>query len=335
MQLTSLPMLFGGLLTLAACKSHGGDIVSQGTIEVQETDVAPNVTGRVSRIWVDEGAMVKRGDTLMTLTATTLPADIQGYQARVDQARAQLAELERGSRREDIAAAEAGYRGAQAEYERAVADSARVARLGQTGVVGQREVDRARTAALQAASSRDAARSALDRLQRGARPEEIQAARARVAEAEAALAAGNATSGELTLVAPSDGVVLPRFFEVGELVSAGHAALTLADLARPWVRVYVGELDLPSVRLGELATGRLDGRPDVVYPGRVVAINHKAEFTPRVALTEEERHDLVFGVKVALTDTTGSLRPGLPMTVYFTRSAPAPADSGSLEEARP
>jgi HlyD family secretion protein len=56
-------------------------------------------------------------------------------------------------------------------------------------------------------------------------------------------------------------------------------------------------------------------------PGRVVASRDRAEFTPRVALTEEERADLVFGVKVAIADTTGALRAGLPVTVTFPGTA--------------
>jgi HlyD family secretion protein len=71
------------------------------------------------------------------------------------------------------------------------------------------------------------------------------------------------------------------------------------------------------VRNGQAATARLDGFPDRPIPGRVVAIHPRAEFTPRVALTERERADLVFGVKVALEDTTGLVRPGLPATVRF------------------
>ena len=55
--------------------------------------------------------------------------------------------------------------------------------------------------------------------------------------------------------------------------------------------------------------------PDRPIDGTVVAISPEAEFTPRIALTERERADLVFGVKVALTDTTGLLRPGLPASV--------------------
>jgi HlyD family secretion protein len=51
-----------------------------------------------------------------------------------------------------------------------------------------------------------------------------------------------------------------------------------------------------------------------------VAINSKAEFTPRVALTEEERADLLFGVKIAFQDNTGALKPGLPITVRIATS---------------
>jgi HlyD family secretion protein len=63
----------------------------------------------------------------------------------------------------------------------------------------------------------------------------------------------------------------------------------------------------------------LDGYPKQVFHGRVVAINDKAEYTPRIAMTENERADLVFGVKVALADSVGYLKPGLPLTVTIDR----------------
>jgi HlyD family secretion protein len=91
--------------------------------------------------------------------------------------------------------------------------------------------------------------------------------------------------------------------------------MTIGDLARPYVRIYVNQKALPRVRLGARAEGILDGMPKNPFVGEVVAINSKAEFTPRVALTEEERADLLFGVKVAFRDSTGELKPGLPITV--------------------
>jgi HlyD family secretion protein len=53
------------------------------------------------------------------------------------------------------------------------------------------------------------------------------------------------------------------------------------------------------------------------FTGGVVAITPRAEYTPRVALTESERADLMFGIKIAFTDTTGMLKAGLPITVTF------------------
>jgi multidrug efflux pump subunit AcrA (membrane-fusion protein) len=75
------------------------------------------------------------------------------------------------------------------------------------------------------------------------------------------------------------------------------------------------------VRIGQTATARLDGLPDEPYTGRVVAIDSKAQFTPRVALTEDERADLLFGVKITLPDAGGALKPGLPVTVRIDTTA--------------
>ena len=93
------------------------------------------------------------------------------------------------------------------------------------------------------------------------------------------------------------------------------------------MRVFVGERDLPGLRVWQTATVRLDGLEDRTFRGRILSIADRAEFTPRVAFTEDERADLVFGVKVALEDTTGTIKPGLPATVTFesTRRTPPPA----------
>ena len=124
------------------------------------------------------------------------------------------------------------------------------------------------------------------------------------------------------LTAPVDGIVISRNAEPGEMLGAGQSVLTIGETAAPFVRVYVPTRQLPAVRQGQRAVARLDGYPDRPIAGQVVAISPEAEFTPRIALTEEERADLVFGVKVALTDTTGLLRPGLPATVELEPATP-------------
>jgi HlyD family secretion protein len=81
----------------------------------------------------------------------------------------------------------------------------------------------------------------------------------------------------------------------------------------------VSQRALPFVRVGDPADAYLDALPDRPFRGRVVAVADRAEFTPRVALTEAERDDLLFGVKIAFADTSGLLRAGLPVTVRLAR----------------
>ncbi len=305
-----------------ACAPHTPDgVVGTGTIEVTEVNVAPTVGGRVERVFVDEGDRVRAGDTLVALTMPTLAGEIDARRAAVASAEATLRELRNGPRAPEVAQAEATLRAAEAEAERTASDLARLVPLAAQHVVSAQQLDAARAAAQNAASRRDAAREALRLLQEGTRPERVRAAQAAVESARGALAEVLGTATDLVLVAPVDGVVLGRHVEPGEALGTGVPAVTLGDLGHPWVRVYLGELAMPAVHLGARATATLDGAPDRVYAGRVVAIADKAEYTPRIALTERERADLVFRVKVALEDTTGTLRAGVPVTVAIARTA--------------
>lgn len=309
------------LLMLAAC--HGSDdepIRATGTVEVREMDVSPQVPARVLRVLVDEGEPVRAGDTLVLLTQSTTRADIAGREARVRAAEAALREALAGPRRSEIDRAEAELRVAEAEVERTARELERVRPLATNQVVSRQSLDDARAAADAAVGRRDAAREALRLLREGTRLERVQAARAEVASAKAALAATEAVAQDLVLTAPVDGVVISRNAEPSELLAAGQSAVTMGESAAPFVRVYIPTRVLPRVRTGQRAVARLDGYPGRPIPGRVVAINPQAEFTPRIALTEEERADLLFGVKIALEDTTGLLRPGLPATVELQES---------------
>jgi HlyD family secretion protein len=308
------------LATLAlACHSRRpAEVTAEGTIEVEETDVIPRVDGRISRIWVAEGERVRAGDTVVTLVSSTMPEDLRQREARVAQAEAELRDLERGARPDEIARAEADLRSAEAEDLRAARDLVRMESLGASHVVSQQEVDQARATAGEARARRDASEHSLRLLRDGATREAREAARSRLAEARANLAQGQATKGELVLLAPADGVVLPSYYRVGEAIESGDPVLTIADVNRPWVRVYVNQRDIPALRLGAPARATLDGDPAHPIAGRIVAINHKAEYTPRVALTTDERADLMFGVKVALSNADGSAHAGLPTTVRLT-----------------
>lgn len=306
------------LVLAAACSASGTDrVAASGTVEVVETDIAPMQAARIVRIHAEEGDAVQSGDTLATLTQATTQADVAERAARVSAAEAALRDLRAGARATDIRAAEAELAVARAQAGKAAADLARIRPLADSGVSSRQALDAAVAAARSASARETAAAEGVRRLRQGARPEEIRAAQADLAAAQAALRGREAVAAELVLTAPGQGVVLRRMAEPGEVLQAGEPLLTLGDVAHPWARVYVAPALARRLRTGGRARGVLDGAPERGVTGRIVAISDRAEFTPRIALTERERADLLIGVKVAFSDSARTLHPGLPITVRF------------------
>lgn len=307
---------FLALAFAAACGARAASSPeATGTLELVEVDVAPLVPARVTKVWHEEGDRVRAGDTLLTLTQSTLASNIAGQQAAVRAAEAQLRDLQAGARPSQVARAESELAAAEAEAQRAAEDLARVTPLAERGVVSKQQLDAARAAARSAASRRDALRDAARLVKEGARPEQIAAARASLTAAQAALSGAQQTASDLVLVAPMAGRVLSRNVEPGEVLAAGTPGMTIADPSRPYVRIYVDQVKFPAIRVGDTVGVFLDAFPDRRFRGVVSAVSDRAEFTPRVALTRDERADLMYGVKVQLADTSNLLKAGLPVTV--------------------
>ena len=313
--------VFALLASAAACSRDAtNEVTADGTIELTQVDLAPFVSGRVVDVRVDEGAMVRRGDTVVVLGQSALPADIDQRRSRVSSAEARLRDLQAGARPAEIERAQADLRSVTAEAERAERERARLEPLAAATTISRSQYDAAVTAARAAAARRDAAAEALRLLREGARSGQVAAARAELETTRGALAAGEATQGDLVLTAPIDATVLGRYVERGEVIGAGQVAMTLGDAKRPWVRVYLPAPVVPFVKVGQLARVTVQGVGRSA-PARVVSIATQAEFTPRVALTEKERADLLFGVKLDIADTTGTFKPGLPATVTIDTTA--------------
>lgn len=326
MRHTAQPFIL--LLALSACALRDSErIEGTGTLEVVEIDIAPSTAARVERVVVQEGVTVRAGDTLVVLSTPSLRPEIQQREARASAAGAALDELERGARPAELQRAEADLAAATADAARATRDAERLRGLADKQTVSAQQYDNARTLAATATSRRNAAQATLDLLRQGARAERVAAARSDVAGAQAAAEGARAVARDLVLFAPVAGTITNRAAEPGEVLTPGQTALTLAQTNRQTVRVFIGQTALSRVALGQVVHGRLDGWPDREFTGRVVALSSKAEFTPRVALTENERADLMFGVKVEFADTTGMLKAGLPLTVRIDAPMPPPASA--------
>ena len=143
-----------------------------------------------------------------------------------------------------------------------------------------------------------------------------QAAQA-VAQAQASLDLLDTQISKLTVTAPTDGVILSRSVELGEVVSPGAPALQLGQLDPLTITVYVPEEELGSLALDQTATLAVDSFPDETFNAVITHIADQAEFTPRNVQTVEGRKSTVFAVKLKVANPDGRLKPGMPADVTF------------------
>ncbi len=416
-----------GLLSQAQAREID---MASGYIEADEINVASEISGRISRIAVEEGDLVHSGQLLVELDTALLEAEVQQVEAKIATAKAQLAKIKAGVRPEEIAKAEAAVAVAEAKSEAAYTQWQDAIRLRDNPQELDMQIDAARTAVElarlrighsvplkdageamyelgkhnweyiqepqrfcgthpiskrkvcvnytfkegeqqaantawnyagadmwaawvklnSAVAARDDAETVLNDLLRlrndpqeaqirvtqaeaahktarvevevakaqleilkaGPRLEQIALAEAQVKQAEANLSALDGQRDKHILVAPLAGWVVEQSTNEGELAVPGTTLLTLADLTKVTLTVYVPEPDVDTVSIGQKVTVFVDTFPDIPFTGSVTYISDEAEFTPKNIQTREERTTTVFAVKIKLENEDQRLKPGMP-----------------------
>jgi HlyD family secretion protein len=297
-----------------------------GHVEATEVQTAADVGGRILELRVAEGDRIEAGAVIARLDTEDVVLQIARTRADRAAALAQLRLLEAGSRTEDI-------RQARAQVDAATADAAAIdaevkaAQLdldryqtllaANAGSVKQRDDAQARvdTAQARQRGAQDRVRSAretLARLEAGTRPEEIQAARARLEAADAQIAVFEKSVRDASVTSPLSGIVTQKLVDAGEIIARGTPLVVITDLDNAWANLFVPEPVIPRVALGQPATVFTDaGGPGI--EGKVTFISPRAEFTPRNVQTAEERSKLVYRIKVSVDNRAGTLKLGMPV----------------------
>jgi HlyD family secretion protein len=224
-----------------------------------------------------------------------------------------------GQAEAQVAASSAEVAAAETDLTSAERDLQRFERLLESSSGSQKQRDDAATRRdvardrVRAARAREmGAREAVARLRAGSRREEIETARARVAAVDAQIATLEKARSDASITAPIDGIVTERLLDPGEVVAPRVPLAVLTDLDHAWAEVFVDEPMIPRIKLGQAATVFTDaGGPGL--PGKVSYVSSKAEFTPRNVQTAEDRSKLVYRVKIAVENTKGILKQGMPV----------------------
>lgn len=368
---TLLPILIGApvlfLLLLYSQHRREPPHVS-GFVESDDIRVGSRVGGRVLKVSVEEGQKVKKGDLLLELEPFQLreqraqavaqlaqvKADLErlksGFRAeeiaqakaRRDQLKANLEKLVNGARAEDIKSAESLLKQANDQADLAKLTRNRTEEMFSKKAKAQADLDQANTELRVALSTVRVREEELGKLKVGTRPEEIAEAKAKLAEAEAALemetngyrkediakgvgaveaaeAALRAIDeqiAELKIRAPVDGVIEAVELRPGDLVGANTAAITIQESERLWVRAYVPESHL-NLNEGDELEISTDSFPKQRFKGHVSFVARQGEFIPGNVQTPEDRSKQVFRIKVMIDTGREELRPGMMADVWL------------------
>jgi HlyD family secretion protein len=288
-----------------------------GNVEIRQVLLGFRVPGRLLDIYYEEGRQVVSGDLLGAIDPLPYEIRLAGARAALSQARANLAKMESGYRSEEIRQAAARRDQIRVSLSLAEKDHERLSNLFARNALSKKDLDDATSARDRLRAELSSAESALDLVRKGYRSEDVEAAAAAAALAEAQLREAEVSLSDTKLYSPAEGTVLTRVTEPGTVLAAGQAVYAVM-LKRPvQIRSYVAEPQLGKIRLGMRGKIFTDSHAEPLE-GVVNFIASEAEFTPKQVQTEDQRLDLVYRIRLLVEDNPQDrLKNGMPVTVFL------------------
>ncbi|NUQ11810.1 MAG: efflux RND transporter periplasmic adaptor subunit [Gemmatimonadaceae bacterium] len=258
-------------------------VTASGQVQPRtKVNVASDISGRIVRLAVKEGQMVKRGDFLLQIDPEQYEAAVQRAEAALSAARAQAAQ------------ARANYLQAKRTYDRNVEIRRTNAQLVSDADLEQSRTQMEVTQALQEAADHN-----------------VEQSLASVRDAKTSLA-------KTTILAPMSGRVTRLAVEEGETAVPGTfnkdaaTLLTISDMSVLETIVKVDETDVARITLGDSAVVQIDAFPDTTFVGRVVEISHSSVRGAATGATTEQAVD--YEVRIQLLDPPVETRPDFSAT---------------------
>ena len=275
-------LLAGVAMMLHACGNKENEYDATGVFESTETTVYAEQSGALMAFNVEEGDVINNGKEVGLIDTTQLWLKIQQAGATKSVYQSQKPELEKqiAATRQQLVKAKQD----QKRYKELVADGAAPSKMlddanSQVEVL-QRQLDAQ-------ISSLTVSTNALDK-QMAATDVQTDQLRDQLRKCH--------------ILAPTKGMVLEKYVERGEFVSTGKPLFKIADTENMYLRAYVTSTQLKDIKVGQKATVFADygNGEKKEYQGKVTWISTRSEFTPKTILTDDERADLVYAIKVAI-----------------------------------
>ncbi len=299
------------------------ELFYSGTIETTQAKLSFQIPGRVAHVNVQEGQSVMKNQIIAALDRAEFESRHEQAKANLDRAQKVKQQLEtaleisKKTLPAEVARAQAGVQSTRDSLADAEKNYRRFEDLFRQDVVTEKERDTLKLNA-DVAQSRLAESESVLRLARG-NLARIDAARGDIATAIAQIDVARASlkqaAIQLTytqLKSPLDGVVVSRNIEPGETVNIGREVITISDLHRVDLKIFVEQTAIGHVKPGQKVEVSVDTFPGKIYHGTVSFVSPEGEFTPKIIQTQKERVKLVYLVKVSIPNPDYELKAGMP-----------------------
>ncbi len=308
--------------------SKDKELSYSGTIEATQANLSFQVAGRVAAVNVQEGQSVTKDQIIAELDRREFESRLVQAQANLERAKKAKLQLEtvlniyKNTLPAEEARAAANRKSAKDTLNDAEKNYRRFAELFRKGVVTEKERDTVKLA-YDVSRSRLAESESILKLAQGnlakteAARRDIDTAVTQIDAAKAAVEQAAIQLGYTQLKSPQNGIVTSRNIEPGENVTPGREVITVADLSRVDLKIFVDETQIGLVRLNQPVDVKVDTFPGKIYRGSVAFVSPEGEFTPKIIQTKKERVKLVYLVKVAIANSGHELKSGMPADAWL------------------
>jgi HlyD family secretion protein len=282
------------ILALVSCNNRNGKTDAYGNFEVVETQITSEVQGKITELKFVEGQDIKQGEALVSIDSVSTVLRINQLEAQIESARARKVQV-------------ASQMDVYDEQSRAAGvNKNRIEKLVADGSAPVKQLDDINDQLKLIAKQKNAVATQMSSIEA-----EIKALQWQVAQITDQLS-------KCKVISPAEGTILEKYVERGEIITPGKVICKIADLKVMKLRAFISGAQLSQVKIGQKVKVFIDGENESLkqYEGIIAWISSKAEFTPKIIQTRDERVNLVYAIKIDVPND-GTLKIGMPAEVKF------------------
>ena len=297
---------------MVSCSNQEKECDATGTFEATEVTVSAKSTGELKTFDITEGQLVESGVVVGQIDAYQLQMTAQQLEAQKRQLA--MSRNATDSRRLDL---EKQLSSINQQISNTQRERQRFSELVRDGAVPRKQLDDINNQIKVLERQRDATRDQI-RSNNASLSEQSKGISAQIdgIDAQRKQIADQIANAEVK--APLSGTVLEKYVERGEFVATGKPLFKIADTQNMYLRAYVTSSQLKDIKVGQKVKVFADygGGQKKEYNGTISWISSRSEFTPKTILTDDERADLVYAVKIAIKND-GYVKIGMYGEVKF------------------